>query len=204
MLVDVKDMISALGMNPALIGQATDAFTNALSNGQVRLEAEIGCSLTIQQCKDLFGLNKETRGPMTANGQVYRLRLKKPFVSVTPTPVISTSTGWNGEYTALTDNYRVDYQGGYVLLDADLVGDEGLFVQVEYQSGWADAETCPPMVKHAIVAYALQAMKLSSDETVKNISQGTPSNVIAKTLVEQYLRINGTQFYPFLSEATDV
>lgn len=147
MLVDVKDLIDAMGLTASLEADLTVTLTSVIQRAELRVESEIGSPLTKHSGTDLFRPDPDLFcGIVPPSG--LRLRLSRKFpVSTQDDPLMITA---NGKVLPSTEVF-LDPDSAFVDIPSDYALQN---IVVDYTSGFSPGEALPPRLKQAILGFA--------------------------------------------------
>lgn len=199
MLVTVKQLMTSMGLTPALEADLKGTLTSVISQAELKAEELLGSRLTKRSGTDTFSVDSDLFCGVTKVGAV-RLRLSRKFVIQTAgNPVLVTSDS----RVLASDDFLVDVERG-ILTIKDGASVDGTQVVVEYDSGFSDGDDIPERLRQAL--YKLASRMVVAHQTGDNAqaqSNAVEAGKLAADNLSYYAQPVGFYFSPVLSESVD-
>lgn len=199
-LVSVKDVLDAMGQDPALLKDSTPAVTSALIRAKVRLESLLGSELSLQTVTDTFFIDTREGHPVD---DMWRLRLSNGCIREDAD--VSYGYGeFNGTYSPdpISDGW-LDRDKGILYVPAQNDYYLRRYVQVSYTSGFSEEdESIPEELRQAILCLVPLLLLSSSSSTsepkqqASNLAKANSLDAMAADMLPRFYRNVGALLRP--------
>lgn len=189
MLVTVDEVIASMGLSVKLKADLTATITSNIKKAQVKLGADLGCSIEQYACVDRVHLNSDLYSGVTPQGM---LRVKLSNLFVNPTSIKTTVSTAIGEVGTKIKPLMVDAEQGNVYYPLEF---DGKFLSISYESG-IDPTEVPEEVRQALLLY----VSMIFAETQPDKSDTKPAaavNDLALSMAATYRKVPAFAFRPF-------